>query len=130
MSDEILFINKKREINLIRYLEKAKRQCIDHCRWTVTWQYAHGEGRASTTTGNKFPNYIAYQRTSDGEHRTRLAIKTKNVYYFLSADKGGEHITTEKCWGQEEPLMKDVLGAYQAQWGIPITNTRSEDEAE
>ncbi|KAF5966166.1 hypothetical protein FBULB1_11795 [Fusarium bulbicola] len=117
------------KINLISYLENAKRQNIHHCTWTVNWQYAHGEGRATTATGNQPPNYIAYQRTSDGENRTRLAIKTTRAYYFLTTDRG-KCITTEKCWGKEEPLMKDVLGAYHTEWGIPVTNTRSEDEAE
>ncbi|KAF5621979.1 hypothetical protein F52700_10854 [Fusarium sp. NRRL 52700] len=131
MADSILVMNKTRERDLIRYLEKAKRQCIDHCTWTVTWNFTHGEGRAGTTTGNKSPNYIAYQRMSNGEHRTRLAIKTsQGRRYFLTADKEGKSITTEKYWGVEEPLMKDVLGAYQTQWGIPVTNTRSEDEDE
>ncbi|KAF5647366.1 hypothetical protein F25303_5232 [Fusarium sp. NRRL 25303] len=92
--------------------------------------YAHGEGRANTTAKNKFTNYIGYQRTSDGEHRTRLAVKNRQGYTFLTEDKEGKTITTENCWGKEEPLMKDVLAAYQAQWGITVKNTKSEDEAE
>ncbi|KAG5748475.1 hypothetical protein H9Q72_005319 [Fusarium xylarioides] len=130
MSDKIVFISKNEKINLINYLEKAKRQHIDSCGWAFNWQYAHGEGRGGTTKKNKYPTYIAYQRTSDGEHRTRLAIKINRHPHFLTADEGEESITTEICWGKEAPLMKDVLEAYQAHWGIAVDKTQSEEEAE
>ncbi|RBR05290.1 hypothetical protein FVER53590_01764 [Fusarium verticillioides] len=130
MSSNIVPITNKVKVNLISYLEKAKRQHIDNCSWTVNWHYAHGEGRGNSTKANKFPTSIAYRQTSDGEHQTRLAIEVDGIHHFLTADKRGESITTEMCWGKEAPLMKDVLGAYQTQWGILGDKTRSEEEAE
>ncbi|KAL7757397.1 hypothetical protein ACKLNR_011924 [Fusarium oxysporum f. sp. zingiberi] len=91
--------------------------------------YAHFTP-SNTNTNNKFPNYIAYQRMRDGEHRSRLTVKTSKGHYSLTADKEKSKVTTEKCWGKEEPLMKDVPKTYQVQWGVSVKKTQSGDEAE
>ncbi|KAL9566586.1 hypothetical protein ACKAV7_009501 [Fusarium commune] len=117
MTDRMLVINKSRERNLIRYLEKAKRECIDYYKWAVPWH-------------NKFPNYITYQRTIDDEHRTHLTVRIGSDNYFLTTDKDKSNISTKKCWGTKEPLMKDVLRAYKIQWGILVKKAQSEEEDE
>ncbi|KAF5629988.1 uncharacterized protein FTJAE_8358 [Fusarium tjaetaba] len=97
MSSNIVSITNKAKINLISYLDKAKRQHVDNCSCTVNWHYAHGEGRGSSTKAKKFQTYIAYPQTSDREHQTRLAIKVDGMHHFLTADKRGESTTTEMC---------------------------------
>jgi hypothetical protein len=104
MGEKIKMLDSKGQRQLKANLSNTSRAGIDNCEWTVKWKYCHGDGR--TTPGNQNPNYIAYERTSEDVHRTRLVVREGNSFLFLTSNMN--YISTEKGWGRMAPLMKNA----------------------